>query len=78
MIALSARDHGSTVAEAALVITLIGVGSLITNIPASLFIARLGERTAMIAAALWASAGMAACLSAANLPLYAAGVLMLG
>ncbi|MGO2003194.1 MFS transporter [Arthrobacter rhombi] len=78
VIALSARGHGSTVAEAALVITLIGVGSLITNIPASLLIARLGERTAMIGAALWASAGMVACLSAVNLVLYAAGVLMIG
>ncbi|MGO1516996.1 MAG: MFS transporter [Arthrobacter sp.] len=78
VIALSARGHGSTVAEAALVITLMGVGSLITNIPASLLIARLGERTAMIGAALWASVGMAVCLGAGHLAPYAAGVLMIG
>lgn len=78
VIALSARGHGSTVAEAALVITLIGIGSLITNIPASLLIARLGERIAMIGAALWASVGMAACLGAGNVLPYAAGVLMIG
>lgn len=78
VIALSARDLGASVAQAALVITLIGIGSLVTNIPASLLVARLGERIAMIGAAAWATAGMAACLMAGNLGVFAAGILMIG
>ncbi|WP_417234408.1 MFS transporter [Arthrobacter sp.] len=78
VIALSARDLGASVAQAALVITLIGIGSLVTNVPASLLVARLGERVAMIGAASWATLGMAACLAAGNLLVFAAGVLMIG
>lgn len=78
VIALSARDLGASVAQAALVITLIGIGSLVTNVPASLLVARLGERIAMIGAAAWATAGMAACLAAGSLWVFAAGVLMIG
>ena len=78
VIALSARGLGASVAQAALVITLIGVGSLVTNVPASLLVARLGERIAMIGAAAWATAGMAACLAAGTLWVFAAGILMIG
>lgn len=78
VIALSARGLGASVAQAALVITLIGIGSLVTNVPASLLVARLGERIAMIGAATWATAGMAACLAAGSLWIFAAGVLMIG
>lgn len=78
VIALSARGLGASVAQAALVITLIGIGSLVTNVPASLLVARLGERIAMIGAATWATAGMAACLAAGSLWIFATGVLMIG
>jgi MFS family permease len=78
VIALSARAFGASVATAALVITLIGVGSLLTNIPASLVIARFGERAGMIGAAAWATMGMGVCLFAGHLAPYAAGILMIG
>ncbi|MGG5752095.1 MFS transporter [Zafaria sp. Z1313] len=64
VVALSARGLGASVATAALVITLIGIGSLMTNVPAALVTARFGERAAMIGAAAWAALGMAAALVA--------------
>ncbi|GAA4381344.1 hypothetical protein GCM10023166_36250 [Paeniglutamicibacter cryotolerans] len=33
VIALSARERGASIAAAALVITLVGVGSLLSNVP---------------------------------------------
>ena len=44
VIPLSARDMGSSLAGAALVVALIGIGSLISNIPASIVTAKFGER----------------------------------
>ena len=53
VIALSVRELGGSVALAALVVTLIGIGSLVCNIPASIITTRYGERWAIVAAALW-------------------------
>jgi MFS family permease len=78
VIALSARGHGASIAAAALVITLVGVGSLITNVPAALITARFGERLSMIGAAGWATLGMGLSLAAPNLAFYAGGILMIG
>jgi MFS family permease len=54
VIALSVRQLGGSVALAALMVTLIGIGSLVTNIPASLITTRYGERWALVGASLWA------------------------
>ena len=78
VIALSARGLGASVAAAALAITLIGIGSLLTNVPASLITARFGERAAMIGAAAWATCGMGLALAAPGLGVFAAGILMIG
>ena len=78
VIALSARGHGASIATAALVITLVGVGSLLTNVPAALITSRFGERSAMIGAAAWATAGMALSLVAPDLAVFGAGILMIG
>ncbi|MET1034504.1 MAG: MFS transporter [Arthrobacter sp.] len=78
VIALSARELGASIAVAALVITLVGVGSLLTNVPASLLTSRFGERRAMIGAAAWATCGMALALAATHLVAYGAGILMIG
>ena len=59
IIAISARDRGASIAMAALIVTLVGVGSLISNVPAALLTNKVGERTAMVAAAGWAAAGLA-------------------
>jgi MFS family permease len=78
VIALSVRQLGGSVALAALMVTLIGIGSLVSNIPASIITARWGERWAMVGAALWGALGMTLCVLASALWLFAAGVVMIG
>lgn len=78
VIALSARDRGASIATAALVITLIGVGSLLSNVPAALITAKFGERKAMTAAAAWAAIGMGLGIFDSELGVFAIGVLMIG
>ncbi|WP_426003802.1 MFS transporter [Paenarthrobacter sp. NyZ202] len=50
VIALSARDLGASVAVSALIVTLIGLGSWLFNIPASIITIRFGERWAIVGA----------------------------
>ena len=78
VIALSARELGGSVAEAALIVTLLGIGSLVSNIPASIITMRWGERWAIVGAALWAALAMAVCLATRTLTLFAAGIFMVG
>ena len=78
VIALSVRQLGGSVALAALMVTLIGIGSLVTNIPASMITTRYGERWAIVGAAAWCALGMALCLFAPNLAIFGAGVFMVG
>ncbi|MHA7277209.1 MFS transporter [Arthrobacter sp. Hz1] len=78
VIALSARDLGADIATAALVITLTGIGSLITNVPATLIAARFGERRALVGASLWCAAAMVLGLLAPNLAVFAAAIFMVG
>lgn len=78
VVALSARELGASVAQAALVVTLIGIGSLISNIPASLITMRRGERWAIVAAAVWCALAMALCAWTSRLPLFALGCFMVG
>jgi MFS family permease len=78
VIALSVRQLGGSVALAALMVTLIGIGSLVSNIPASLITTRYGERWAIVAAALWCVLAMALCLFAWNLWAFGVGVFMVG
>jgi len=78
IVALSVRHLGGSVALAALVVTLIGIGSLVCNIPASIITTRYGERWAIVAAALWGAVAMAVCVLVANLWAFAIGVFMIG
>jgi MFS family permease len=50
VVALTARDLGGSIALASLVVALIGIGSLLSNIPSALITTRYGERAAIIAA----------------------------
>ena len=59
IVPLMARDFGSSVSMAAFVVTLIGLGSLLNNIPASVITMRWGERWAIVAAGVWSALGMA-------------------
>lgn len=78
VIALSARDLGATVALAALVVTLVGIGSLVANIPASIITARFGERWCIVAASLWCALAMGLCVLASELWVFAAGIFLIG
>lgn len=59
-------------------ITIIGLGSLCMNVPASLLTSRFGERTTMIGAAAWAAIGMGVALWSEHLPLLAVGIFFVG
>jgi len=78
VIALTVRQLGGSVALAALMVTLIGIGSLVTNIPASMITTRYGERWAIAGAAVWGALGMALCVLAPNLVAFGTGVFMVG
>ncbi|KRF08304.1 transporter [Arthrobacter sp. Soil782] len=78
VIVLSATELGADVATAALILTLTGIGSLVTNVPATLITSRFGERWALVAASLWCSAAMILALSAPNLAVFAAAIFMVG
>jgi MFS family permease len=78
IIPLSVRELGGSLALAALVVTLIGIGSLLSNLPASAVTARWGERPAIIGAALWSAVGMLLCVLSSGLYVFAVGTLMIG
>lgn len=61
VVALSARELGASVAVAALVVTLIGLGSWFFNLPASMITLKFGERWSIVGAA---AAGALALLAA--------------
>jgi len=78
VIPLSARDLGASVAVAALMVTLIGIGSLVSNIPASLITMHRGERWAIVAAAVWCAGAMALSAWTDHLGVFALGCFMVG
>ncbi|HEX7381355.1 MAG TPA: hypothetical protein VF265_04290, partial [Nevskiaceae bacterium] len=69
IIALSARDDGASIALASLIVSLVGVGSLVSNVPAAMLISRYGERLAMLWASLLSTVGLALCLVPGRLEL---------
>ena len=78
IIPLSARSLGGSVATAALAVTLIGVGSLVSNIPASLITMHRGERWAIVAAAVWCALAMALTGWTDHLGIFMLGCFMVG
>ncbi|MGH8802902.1 MAG: MFS transporter, partial [Casimicrobiaceae bacterium] len=78
IIPLSVRQLGGSVALAALTVTLIGIGSLLSNLPASIITARWGERWAIVGAALWSALGMLLCVLTGSVAWFAVGILMIG
>jgi len=82
VVALSARDLGASVAVAALIVTLIGLGSWFFNLPASLVTLKFGERWSIVGAAVAAALALAAAAVAPQLPgsiwLLAAAMVVVG
>lgn len=60
VVALTARDLGASVAVAALIVTLMGLGSWFFNLPASLVTLKFGERWSIVGAAVAAALALAA------------------
>jgi MFS family permease len=83
VIALSSLDRGASIAVAALINALLGIGSIITNIPSGILATRIGERKSMLVAAAVAIAGLILCLvnlgrGVLSLAVFGLGVLLLG
>ncbi|MDJ0316903.1 MFS transporter [Arthrobacter antibioticus] len=78
IIPLSARTMGSSLAGAALIVALIGIGSLVSNIPASMITAKFGERLGMVGAAILSLCALLLCVFATELWAFAAGILLIG
>jgi MFS family permease len=78
VIPLSARELGASVPQAAFIVTLIGIGSLVSNIPASMITVHRGERWAIVAAAAWCALAMALCALTGHLGVFALGAFMVG
>ena len=68
VVALSARELGASVAVAALIVTLIGLGSWFFNLPASVVTLRFGERWSIVGAAVAAGLALAAAATSAVAP----------
>src|SRR5690606_14661672 len=78
IIPLVADDLGATLAIAGLVAAVLTVGELVGNIPSGWLVGRIGERPAMIGAALLAMVGLVVCVLAPNPWALGFGVLLVG
>src|SRR5690554_3049008 len=78
IIALSARDLQASLAVSGLIVALIGIGSLVFNIPAALVTAKYGERRSMVGAAAFSVLALVLCLLATHVLVLGLGVLMIG
>ena len=78
VIPLTARAMGASVPVTALLVGLIGIGSLLSNMPASLITMRHGERWTIVAGAIWCAIAMALCGWSGHIGVFAIGTLMIG
>jgi MFS family permease len=78
VIALSARELGASVAQAGLIVALIGIASLLSNIPAALITSRYGERRAIVGAAILSVFALLLCIMAPTVLALAGGVYVVG
>jgi len=78
VIALRASEMGASSAQAGFMAALVGLGSIIGNLPAAVMAARIGERKAILIASAGGTLGGLLCVLASSLWLLAVGVLMLG
>lgn len=83
VIIASAFARGASTSMAAFIGALIGIGSLLTNIPAGILAKRIGERKAMLIAAVLTVLALVLCVvnlgrGAGSLAVYGAGVLLIG
>ncbi|HSP60708.1 MAG TPA: MFS transporter [Ornithinimicrobium sp.] len=78
VLAIFARDLGASVGEAAFVVALLGLGSLMTSLPAGALVARVGERRALVGAGVLDAVAMVLAATAGSLSVLAGAVLLSG
>ncbi|HET9633705.1 MAG TPA: MFS transporter [Terrabacter sp.] len=78
IVAVSARELGASVGVAALLVAMMGVGQLLGDLPSGALAARIGERRALLIAAVVEAAGMLLAALAGGLVMLFAGVLVVG
>jgi MFS family permease len=83
VITLSAMNLGASTSVAAFIAALLGIGSILTNIPSGILATRVGERNAMLVATAGTVAGLALCLvdigrGAGALALFSLGIFITG
>jgi MFS family permease len=78
IIALSAREHGASLGVAALLVATMGIGQLLGDLPSGALAARIGERRALLVAAVVEGIGMLCCAHATGLAMLFAGILVIG
>ncbi len=78
LVALSARELGASVAAAAFVVSLIGIGQLLGDLPAGALAARIGEQRALVLACLLEALALIGAWQARSLALLALCVTLVG
>ncbi|MBV7481870.1 MFS transporter [Bordetella sp. BOR01] len=78
VVALSARELDASVATSGLIVALIGIGSLVSNIPAAMITSRYGERRSMMGAAVLSVFALLLCIFAGDAWMLAVGVFFIG
>lgn len=78
IIALSARELGASVGLAALLVGAMGIGQLAGDLPAGALAARIGERRALLLAAVVEAIGMLVAALSGSLPMLFVGVVVIG
>lgn len=83
VIVASAYERGASTAVTAFIGSLLGIGSLLTNIPSGILATRVGERRAMLVAAAVTVGGLVLCVvdlghGAGSVALFASGVFLVG
>ncbi|WP_157001460.1 MFS transporter [Agromyces laixinhei] len=78
IIPLIATERGASLALAGLIAAMLMVGELAGDLPAGWLVARIGERNAMIGAAMLAVVGVLIAIVSPTLPALAVGVFLLG
>jgi MFS family permease len=78
LVALSARALGASVATAAFVVALIGIGQLVGDLPAGALAARIGEKRALIGACVLDAFALLGAFLARSLVLLAVAMVITG
>ena len=78
LVALSARELGASVATAAFIVGLIGIGQLVGDLPAGALAARIGEKRALIGACVLDAAALVGAFLAQSLLLLGAAMVATG